>query len=138
MINVLIYKESRFPADRIRIRDFVEKYLSKKVNGKVEVGISIVGDRKMKYLNTQYRNIPEATDVLSFPLNGPSLTSNQDFKVGFSPDMSSPDKVLRLGDVVISYPQSVLEAAESNKLVDQKIEELIAHGLDHLLGIHHS
>lgn len=137
MISVLIYTESRFPADRKHIREFVDKYLADKVKGPAEVGISIVGDRKMKMLNTKYRGLPETTDVLSFPIDDPHAPTRRDIQVGFSPDKSAPDKVLRLGDVVISYPQAVLEAAETNKLVNQKLEELIAHGINHLLGIHH-
>jgi len=137
MVNVLIYTESRFPADRAKIRKFVSDYLSARLKGAIEVGISIVGDRKMKYLNTLYRQLPETTDVLSFPLDDPSVSNREDIRVGFSPDRSAPDKVLRIGDVIVSYPQAVLEAAETNKLVDTKIAELIAHGLDHLMGIHH-
>jgi probable rRNA maturation factor len=137
MINVLIYKESRFPADREKITKFVNNYLNNKMKMDMEVGISIVGDRKMKQLNSQYRKIDETTDVLSFPLTDPSWSSRLDIQVGFSPDKSSPDKFLRLGDIIISYPQAVMEAAEDNKMVDEKIEELLAHGLNHLLGIHH-
>lgn len=137
MISVLIFVESRFPIDRMKVRDFVQKYLDKKLKGNAEVGISIVGDRKMKSLNTNYRNKPQSTDVLSFPLDDPSVPNSLDIKVGFSPERSSPDKVLRLGDVIVSYPQAVLEAADENKFVNQKVEELIAHGLDHLMGIHH-
>ena len=137
MVNVLIYTESRFPADRAKIRKFVSDYLSARLKGAIEVGISIVGDRKMKYLNTLYRQLPETTDVLSFPLDDPSVSNREDIRVGFSPDRSAPDKDLRIGDVIVSYPQAVLEAAETNKLVDTKIAELIAHGLDHLMGIHH-
>lgn len=137
MINVLIYKESRFPADRLRLKTFIQKYLGTRIKGKVEVSVSIVGDRKMRQLNTNYRKLPETTDVLSFPLSDPQATSREDVRVGFSPARSAPDDVLRLGDVIVSYPQAVSEAAESNTFVDQKIEELVAHGLDHLLGIHH-
>lgn len=137
MVTVLVYTESRFPADRKHIREFVSAYLSKKLRGDIEVGVSIVGDRKMKMLNTQYRKLPETTDVLSFPLDDPSVSNREDIRVGFSPDKSGPDKVLRLGDVIVSYPQAVLEASETNKMVQTKLEELIAHGLDHLMGIHH-
>jgi len=42
-----------------------------------------------------------------------------------------------LGDIVVSYPQAVKEATEENKLVDDKIVELVLHGLEHLLGNHH-
>jgi probable rRNA maturation factor len=137
MVTVLIYIESRFPADRIKIRDFAENYLAKRLSGNLEVSISIVGDRKMKSLNEAYRSKPTTTDVLSFPVFDPSSSSKKDVQAGFSPDRSSPDKIQRLGDVIVSYPQAVLEAAETNQMVNQQIEFLIAHGLDHLMGIHH-
>ena len=137
MVNVLIFKESRFPADRLKIKTFVADYLSKKLKGDVEVGVSVVGDRKMRQLNKAYRNLDETTDVLSFPLDDPSVPNRADVRVGFSPDKSAPDKIFRLGDVIVSYPQVVLEAAEANKLVFEQMEFLIAHGLDHLMGIHH-
>jgi probable rRNA maturation factor len=53
------------------------------------------------------------------------------------PFVDVPDGVLRLGDLVVSFPEAVREATEENKLVDDKIVELVLHGLDHLLGIHH-
>ncbi len=137
MIDVLVFTESRFPAQRYRIREFVEKYLSPKISGHIEVGINIVGNRKIRQLNRQYRNLDEPTDVLSFPVTDPSVSTQKDLQVGFSPDKSAPDKVLRLGDVVVSYPQAVMEAAENNTMVNKQVEDLIAHGLDHLLGIHH-
>ncbi len=135
MITVLIFTESRFPVDRKKLREFVEQHLLHKLTGKVEVSISIVGDRKMKFLNAKYRQINETTDVLSFPLAESSAAL--DLSSGFSPDKSSPDKILRLGDIIISYPQAVLEAAEENKLVIEQVQFLIVHGLEHLLGIHH-
>lgn len=137
MISVLIYIESRFPTDRTYIRTCVSNYLKEKIKRDLEVGVSIVGDRKMKLLNTKYRNIPLTTDVLSFPLDDPSSLTRKDISVGFSPEMSAPDNMFRLGDVVVSYPQAVMDAVIDNKLVDQKLEELICHGLDHLMGIHH-
>ncbi len=137
MIAVLIYKESRFPTDRSKLRKFIEDYLSSKIRGNTEVSISIVGDRKMKSLNAQYRKIATTTDVLSFPLDDATISNKDEIKSGFSPEKSAPDKILRLGDVIVSYPQAVQEAAEDNKMVDQKLQELIAHGLNHLLGIHH-
>ena len=126
MINVLIYKESRYPFNRKIIRSTVEEVLKTQgVKGKVEIGISVVGDRKMRELNKKYAQKDETTDVLSFSLeNG----------AGF---IAPPDGVLRLGDVVISYPEAVKNAAENNILVDEEIGTLVEHGLKHLLGIHH-
>lgn len=129
MISVLFQTESHFPVKTKTIKEAVVSYLSSRVNGNTEISITIVGDRRMKQLNSKYRKIQETTDVLSFPQNDPSQS--------MAPFVEVPDGVLRLGDVVVSYPQAVLEATEENKLVDQKIIELIEHGIEHLLGHHH-
>jgi len=128
MISVLLSTESHFPVDRNKLRSSVIEFLARRIRHAAEVSISIVGDRLMKKLNTTYRKINETTDVLSFPLNDPGVSG------AF---VEPPDKVLRLGDIVVSYPQAVAEAASDNMLVDDKIVELVFHGLDHLLGIHH-
>lgn len=83
----------------------------------------------MQELNRTFRKIDATTDVLSFPLNDPSQP--------MSPFVDVPDGVLRLGDVVVSYPQAVVEATDENKLVDDKVIELVEHGIEHLLGHHH-
>ena len=46
-----------------------------------------------------------------------------------------PDDVLRLGDIIISYPQVIERARDEEMLVDDKIDELIVHGLKNLMGI---
>lgn len=129
MISVLFQTESHFPASREKIVPAVEEVLSKKMTGNVEVSIVIAGDRRMRNLNKTYRHIDATTDVLSFPQHDPSQQMKQ--------FMSPPDNVMYLGDIVVSYPQAVDEAAEENMLVDDKVIQLILHGLDHLLGIHH-
>ncbi len=126
---MLIKSESRYPVSRKTIKDVVGSVLMvKRIKGDVEVSVNVVGDRLMKALNKKYRNIDTSTDVLSF-----SLSESQ----GNKPFMDVPDGILRLGDIVISYPQAVFDAAEEDKLVDQKIKELVEHGLLHLLGEHH-
>lgn len=129
MISILFQTESHFPVDRKKIKQAIHDVLSRKIKSDTEVSVSIMGDRRMKQLNSQYRKIEETTDVLSFPLNDSSVKG--------IPFQDSPDRVLRLGDIVVSYPQAVVQAAEENKLVDDTIIELVLHGLNHLLGIHH-
>lgn len=129
MITVLFKSESHYTIDRDRVRSVIEKLLlSKGVKGKVEVSVSIVGDRLMKNLNQKYRDIDETTDVLSFPMTE---------EVKDKPFVEPPDNVLRLGDIIISYPQAREDALEENKLVDDKIDELVEHSMLHLLGQHH-
>jgi probable rRNA maturation factor len=127
-IKSLIRTETHFPINRKQIEAIVSIHLADKVNRDTEVSISVVGDRMMKKLNRQYRNLDKTTDVLSFTLSeskGPEAF------------VEAPDNVLRLGDVVVSYPEVVKTAVEDNKLVDDVIRDLVIHGLNHLLGIHH-
>lgn len=130
MITILFQTETHYPVNRKKVREAITEVLEKKISHTAEVSVAIVGDRRMKELNRTYRGIDSTTDVLSFPLNDPVYTKGQGF-------VDAPDRILRLGDIVISYPQAVAEAAEENKLVDDVIVFLALHGLDHLLGIHH-
>lgn len=130
MITVLFNIESHYKTDRRRIKAAIEQVLSTQVRSKCEVSVSIIGDRLMHRLNRDYRKIDSTTDVLSFPLNA-------DPRIPDRPFVDVPDGVLRLGDILVSYPMAVKEAGEQNKMVDDMIIELVLHGLDHLLGIHH-
>lgn len=124
-INVALFVESRYKVNRKRITATIANLLrEKEIEGSVEVSVAIVGDRKMRILNKKYREKDETTNVLSFSLSEGDSTA-------------LPNDMLRLGDVAISYPQVIREAAEEEILVDDKIDELVKHGLMHLLGIHH-
>lgn len=124
-ISVPIYVESRYKVSRKRIKQVVADTVRRHgIVTPAEVSVAIVGDRKMRFLNKKYRNLDKTTNVLSF-----SQTEGDG-----APRV--PDK-LYLGDVVISYPVIIQEAALEKMLVDDKIAELIEHGVKHLLGVHH-
>lgn len=129
MVTVLFQTESHFPVKKATVTDAIEKALDGRIKSDVEVSVIVVGDRRMKVLNKTYRNLDATTDVLSFPQNDPSQAAK--------PFVDAPDGILRLGDIVVSYPQAIREAVEENKMVDDKIVELVLHGLEHLLGNHH-
>lgn len=136
MINIIISSDPRYSVNKASIRSTVVEVLSShKIYGRVEVGVSIVGDRKIHELNRKYRGIDAPTDILSFALEDPSSTYLQHIpRVGF---VASPDKVLRLGDIVLSYPQVVEDASLDGISVDEEIRALVEHGVKHLLGVHH-
>jgi probable rRNA maturation factor len=121
MISVLISSESRYLINREKIRQAIENLLENMGVEDAEVSLVVSGRRKIRSLNRQWRQIDKETDVLSFPLEEPR----------------GVDGILRLGDIIICYPVAVKRAAEENKLVDDKINELVEHGLHHLLGEHH-
>lgn len=128
MINIIIAADSRYAVDKTLIRQTVVNALGKhKISGQIEIGVNIVGDRKMHELNFKYRGIDSTTDILSFALQDPSRT-------GF---VAPPDRVLRLGDIVISHGQAMEDAIIDGISIDDEIGFLLEHGIDHLLGLHH-
>jgi len=80
---------------------------------KIVAEVSFVDEKTIRSLNRRWRKIDKATDVLSFPL---------DREVG-------PDKVMRLGDIVICKAQA--------KKKGHSVPFLINHAMLHLLGKHH-
>lgn len=130
-IIISIFVESRYKVNRKRIRTTVLSELKKHgLSGPAEVSIAFVGDRKMRSINKKHRGIDKTTNILSF-----SLTEGESMVL--PPQREGTSRVLRLGDIVMSYPQIIKEASEDEMLVDDKIDDLLIHGLSHLLGIHH-
>ena len=123
--KILIYVESRYKVNRKRIKSAVQFVLEEqKVLSPIEVSIAIVGDRKMRALNLKYRNKDKTANILSFPLAEGEQTQ-------------LPNDINRLGDIVISYPEVIRESVEQELMVDDRVEELVQHGMLHLLGMHH-
>mgnify|MGYP002624234088 CR=1 FL=1 len=84
------------------------------------LGLSLVGDSRMRRLNRTYRNGDYATDVLAFPTR---------------PLKGQEEPVL--GDVVICLPTAWGQAATFGNTPDQEVLRLLIHGILHLLGYDH-
>lgn len=136
MINIIVSSDPRYNVNKIAIKAVALQVLQKhRIGGRIELGVNIIGDRKMHELNRKYRGIDSTTDILSFALEDSSQASLQHIpRIGF---VASPDKWLRLGDIVISYPQALEDASLDGISVDEEIRNLVEHGVNHLLGIHH-
>lgn len=101
------------------------------ITGGVELGLVITGQEKIHELNKKYRGQDKPTDVLSFAL----LPENDT-----EPELSfaaPPDGIKHLGEVIISYPQAVLQAEERKHAVKREMAILVIHGVLHLLGYDH-
>lgn len=136
MINIIVSSDPRYNINKTAIKTAVFQALLKhRISGRVELGISIVGDRKMHELNRKYRGIDATTDILSFALEDSNPVGLQHIqRIGF---VAAPDRILRLGDIIISYPQALEDASMDGISVDEEIKALVEHGVNHLLGIHH-
>lgn len=124
-VSVPIFVESRYKINRRRIKNTVEKvFVANGVTGAVEVSIAIVGDRKMRALSKKYKGEDKTRNILSF-----SLSEGESIKM--------PNDKLRLGDIVLSFPQVINDSVRDETLIDDKVDELVEHGLLHLLGVNH-
>ena len=124
-VSVLIFVESRYKINRKRIKQAIVNVITKnEISGPVEVSVAIVGDRKMRQLSIKYKGEDKTRNILSFSQSEGEI-------------IKTPKNVLRLGDIVLSFPQVINDAVRDEMLVDDKVDELVEHGLMHLLGIHH-
>jgi len=85
-----------------------------------ELSVEFVGDGRMRGLNRRYRRRDRSTDVLAFPMR----------------EAVGPTTPL-LGDVVISLPSALRQAAAGGGSADQEVARLMVHGVLHLLGYDH-
>lgn len=96
----------------------------------VELSILVTDDDTVRALNSQYRGIDETTDVLSFALSEADMQGE-----GF---VTPPDGLKHLGEVIISYPQVLRQAAgKGRKMVGSELALLLVHGILHLIGYDH-
>lgn len=127
MIKVYVNKQSNYPVSATKLKGRLIKFLTGKgIVSDALVNISLVGDAKMKALGRKHLNDSELHNVLSFP----ESEIKGDFKY---PD----DQVIHLGEIVVCYPKAVEEAKDEEKLIEEKVYELIEHGARHLLGENH-
>ena len=88
------------------------------------LALAIVGDRKMRNLNRQFRGVDRVTDVLSFPADpGPAVGGR------------APTPFL--GDIVIASGRAARQARAAGLTERQAWRRLALHGLLHLLGYDH-
>ena len=147
MIKVLIKTDTRYPISRKIVRKAVEDTFKKyKIeNAEFEVSVAVVGGRKMKQLTEKYLNDGSKHQILTFALEEEAkslriLNTSSDEIRGDLPShgfINPSGEILRLGDVVLCWPQTILEASEDEMMVDDKVYELICHGTEHLLGKDH-
>ncbi|WP_455389241.1 rRNA maturation RNase YbeY [Petrachloros mirabilis] len=90
-----------------------------------ELGLTFIGDQRMRRLNHRFRNKDRATDVLAFAAREARLPHGVDLSARL------------LGDVVISVPTAMRQAKEGQRSLDQELVALMIHGILHLCGYDH-
>ncbi len=102
----------------------------KLLNSKLIMTITLTTPEQIRKINNQYRNIDNATDVLSFPMfekqELDEKIENNDF---LCEDI--------LGDIVISIEKVKEQAEEYGHSFERELGYMIVHGFYHLMGYDH-
>lgn len=126
-IQIHISRALHLPADQARpLRKLLEKSAKTALEnvcpaGESNLSLVLSDDEHLRELNRTYREIDAATDVLSFS------SGETDPETGAS----------YLGDILISYPQAISQAAAGKHAVDAELQLLAVHGVLHLCGFDH-
>lgn len=97
-------------------------FLKKPCLSVAEISILLVGEKRMRQLNTDFRGIRKTTDVLSFESTIP---------------VKGAGRSIVLGDVVICVPKAVNQARAAGSGLYEELYRLLIHGILHLAGFEH-
>ena len=124
MIKINVTKQSNYPVSSSKLRKVLKDFLTKSgIVSDAEVSLALVGEKKMAEIGQTYLKDKKLHNVLSF-------TPEED-KVNF---VYPPDGLLHLGEIIVCYPMAFEEARSEEKLIEEKVIELVEHGAGHLLG----
>lgn len=130
-IDVLIDGEFGDKVDAAWLQGIARKTLAaESVSPDAEIGLVITTQEKLQELNKVYRGKDRPTDVMAFAMLPDEATPEPDRQ----PFVTPPDGILHLGEVVISYPQAVIQAEERHHSTEKELAILVIHGVLHLLG----
>ncbi|MFC2051720.1 rRNA maturation RNase YbeY [Chloroflexota bacterium] len=131
-INVLIDEGLEGCLETSWLQNVAEKVVvAQGFDSMVELGLFIVGQERIRQLNLSYLGEDRPTDVLAFSMLPEPSREN------LVPFVAPPDGVQHLGEVIISYPQAVIQSEEHKHSVKREVAILIIHGVLHLLGYDH-
>lgn len=99
-------------------------------NSKLYITFTLTTPEEIKKINTEYRNIERATDVLSFPM----FEKDELEKKIEEKDFNYPDV---LGDIVISIEKVEEQAKEYGHSFGRELSYMVVHGFYHLMGYDH-
>ncbi len=131
-INILFDEGLEGCIEESWLENMVEKVLvAQSIDSRAEVGLVLAGQERVRQLNWSYLGKDEPTDVLAFSML-PEQPGGD-----LAPFVLPPDGIKHLGEVIISYPQAVIQAKEHHHSIKREIAILIIHGVLHLLGYEH-
>lgn len=112
MLEIEIANRSGVDVDESAVRELVRNVLAGEGVESGELGIAFVGPDEMKELKSEHLGVDEATDVLSFPIDGRA-------------------------DLPSGLPRQLGDAVVCPQVTGDAWRRPLVHGLLHLLGYGH-
>lgn len=118
-------------AQTAELKKVCEKIMAnEECNFDAEISLTFTDNEGIREINSEYRGIDRATDVLSFPMlefDGDETEAEYETENG----------LVMLGDIVISVERAREQAMELNHSLRRELAFLTAHSMLHLLGYDH-
>ena len=133
----VVNRQRRVPVDVRFYHRLLRNLLSLTRRSSAVVGLTFVNDRQMRQINDRHRRIDRTTDVLAFPAQPLKTRSSDGGSGGASTRSHQPERVIVLGDVVISIDTARRQAREAGAGPRDECRRLLIHGYLHLLGYDH-
>lgn len=109
--------------------NIINRYKNLSVVKEIELSILLTGDKKMLSLNSEFRGVEKATNVLSFQ----DLEINWRHLLEFKPDAD----YMYLGDIAFGYETLEKEAIVRRISFEDHFKHLLIHAILHLIGYDH-
>lgn len=117
-----VQNDDNYPVDNDSLVRAAEAVLREHdVDDDSTMAVVITNNESVAALNLQFRGVDAPTDVLSFPMDAPSM----------------PGEPPYLGDLVIAYPYSLAQAERESYDIRDGLMLEVVHGTLHLLGYDH-
>ncbi|MCP3940335.1 MAG: rRNA maturation RNase YbeY [Desulfobacteraceae bacterium] len=120
--KILIDNQQKAKIPTLLISQKTEQILNALGCNAHEISIVILDDKEIEQLNKNFRGINKPTNVLAFPMQEGEFSD-------ITPGL--------LGDVVISLETAEKEATLADISLEERISQLLIHGILHLLGFDH-
>ncbi len=138
---VEVQNHTRYAVDEAAVEALAAAVLAAEGLVAGELGVTFVGEQRMRTLNRDYREVDRATDVLAFPLEeagevgAPPAEASA---VGVpAPEAGAAGPPRLLGDVVVCPRVAPRQARAPGLPLTLEVAVLLVHGILHVLGHDH-
>ncbi|MBN1797445.1 MAG: rRNA maturation RNase YbeY [Spirochaetales bacterium] len=115
------------PPDLKKLESVCQRILALQGKDNWELSVLCTDDATIRKLNSKYRGIDKATDVLSF-----SQFEGQELPV------HEPERYIAAGDIVISVDTLLNNSRHGGNTFQDELMRVLVHGILHLAGLEHN